>query len=63
MLVGSLRYYADEACQDGDGDKAHDLYVIADRIEGGVATEEEWLEAVEQVDVSMIDSMVDIIYR
>lgn len=52
MLAGSLRYYADEACQDGDGDEAHDLYVIADHIEDGTATEEEWLEAIEQVDVS-----------
>ena len=52
MLAGSLRYYADEACQDGDEDEAYDLCIIADRIENGTATEEEWLEAIEQVDVS-----------
>ena len=52
MLAGSLRYYADEACQDGDGDEAHSLYIIADHIEDGTATEDEWLEAIEQVDVS-----------
>ena len=50
MLAGSLRYYADEEYQDGD--EAHNLYVIADHIEDGTATEEEWLEAIEQVDVS-----------
>lgn len=36
----------------GDGDEAHDLYVIADHIEEDTATEEEWLKAIEQVDVS-----------
>lgn len=58
MLAGSLRYYADEAQQNGDGATAHDLSVIADHIEDGTATEAEWLEAIEQVDMS--DDVVQI---
>ena len=55
MIIGSLREYADDRDWDDDEDEVSTdmLYTLADRIEDGTATEEEWLEAIAQVDVTM----------
>ena len=50
MLIGSLRYYACDDCDDED--LREKIGAIADRIEDGTATEEEWLEAISQIDMS-----------
>ena len=52
MVVGSLRYYAHEAECDGEIEDYVTLCTIADHIEEGTATEEEWMEAFDQIDVS-----------
>ena len=52
MVVGSLRYYAHEAECDGEIEDYVTLSTIADHIEEGIATEEEWMEAFDQIDVS-----------
>ena len=52
MMVGSLRYYAGEAECDGEAEVAGMLRAIADHIADGTATEEEWLEAISQCDMS-----------
>jgi hypothetical protein len=53
MVVGSLRYYAHEAECDGEiEDYVTPLSTIADHIEEGIATEEEWIEAFDILDVS-----------
>lgn len=52
MLVGSLRYYAHEAWCGNEKEVHGTLTALADSIENGTATEEEWLEAISQVDMS-----------
>jgi hypothetical protein len=52
MVVGSLRYYAHEAECDGEIGDYVTLSTIADHIEEGIATEEEWIEAFDILDVS-----------
>jgi hypothetical protein len=52
MVVGSLRYYAHEAECDGEIGDCVTLSTIADHIEEGIATEDEWIEAFDILDVS-----------
>ena len=53
MLAGSLQYYANESRCDEDGqDTATMLEELAGRIADGTATEEDYLEAIDQCDVS-----------
>jgi hypothetical protein len=54
MVVGSLRYYAEQCECDGECEQAEILVGIADRISNGTATDEDWLEALDQLDVSDI---------
>ena len=51
VVVNSLKYYAHEAECDGEIEFYMTLSQIADRIENGTATEEEWMEAFDQIDV------------
>lgn len=52
MLVGSLRYYANEASCEEEEESAERLRAIADRIEQGNATEQDWLDAIDETDMS-----------
>ena len=52
MVVNSLRYYAYVAECDEESQDYVTLSQIADHIENGTATEEEWMEAFDQIDVS-----------
>lgn len=52
MVVGSLRYYAEQCECDGECEQAEILVGIADRIADGTATDEDWYEALDQIDVS-----------
>ena len=53
MLIGSLRYYASECmCCEDEVEEGVMMNAIADHIEDGTATEEEWLEAIAQMDMS-----------
>lgn len=52
MVAGSLRYYASESTCEEEEAQAEMLELLAERIENGTATTEEWLEAIDQVDVS-----------
>lgn len=54
MVVGSLRYYAEECRCDGECEQAEMLDEIANRIVDGTATDEDWLEAFDQLDMSDI---------
>ena len=51
VVVNSLRYYAYEAECGGETEFYMTLSQIADHIENGIATEEEWMEAFDQIDV------------
>ena len=51
VVVDSLRYYAYEAECGGEIEFYMALSQIADHIENGTATEEEWMEAFDQIDV------------
>ena len=51
MMVGTLSYYSTEARCDGENDLADQLYAIAERISTGTETEEDWLEAIDQIDM------------
>lgn len=52
MMVGSLRYYAHEAECDNEKEDSVILNTLADHIEDSTATDDEWIEAILQVDVS-----------
>lgn len=52
MVVGSLRYYAEECECNGEHEQAEMLTGIADRIANDTATDEDWLEALDQCDMS-----------
>lgn len=55
MIVGSLQYYASESKCDEDGQETADvLESLAVKILDDSATEEEWMEAIDQVDISDI---------
>ena len=51
MMIGTLSYYSAEARCDGENDLADQLYAIAERISTGTETEEDWLEAISQIDM------------
>lgn len=51
-VVGSLRYYAEQCECDGEHEQAEMLTGIAGRIANGTATDEDWYEAFDQIDVS-----------
>ena len=53
MLAGSLQYYANEMrCDEDEWVSADMLEELAGRIVNGTATEEDYLEAIDQCDVS-----------
>ena len=52
VVVGSLRYCSDELREDGDIALADELDVIADHIIDGIATDEEWFEALDQLNMA-----------
>lgn len=57
MMVGSLRYYAHEHECNKENEEAELLENLADKIENDSATTEEWIEAIERIDVSDLIDM------
>lgn len=51
MFARNLRAFADDADELGI-EFANELRAIADRLENGTATEADWTEAIEQVDIN-----------
>ena len=53
VLARNCRAFADDADDYGlDADEQSELYEIARRLENGTATEQDWYEAVAQVDIA-----------
>lgn len=49
MMIGNLMEYADIEDESGDTESANNLRNIANQIQNGTATEDEWIEAIEQM--------------
>lgn len=52
MFARNLRAFADDDLMDVDIEFANELKAIADRLESGTATEADWIEAIEQMDIN-----------
>lgn len=53
VLARNCRAFADDADDYGlDADEQEQLYEIADRLDNGTATEQDWYEAVAQLDIA-----------
>ena len=50
MLARNLREFADDDFVDAD--ESGELIAIADRLENGTASEADWIEAIEQMDIN-----------
>lgn len=49
VMIANLREFADTAEEAGDRETAINLRTIAIRLYNGTATEDEWIEAIEQM--------------
>lgn len=53
VLIRNLRAFADDADEYGMTEEEQtELYDIADRLEDGTATDEDWKEAIAQIDIN-----------
>lgn len=52
MVSGTLSYYASERICEGNRKEADELLLLAERIRTENATEEEWLKAIEEIDLT-----------
>jgi hypothetical protein len=51
VVAGNLLYYATDVEANGDDELAGQLKAIAHRIDNGVASEADWMEALEQIEL------------